>query len=435
VSPAVRVVLSVDFPEPRSMFVLIPLNGQHGSRPPTAEEVGGVIDAQPEKGSTAVQAVHSIERRDGSEGPTEVVPGRVSIVIPAYNCADTIASTVESCLAQNYEALEIVVVNDGSTDRTGEVLAAFGARIVLVDQRNGGLAAARNSGQRAASGEYVAWMDADDLMMPERIRLQARVLASQPKIGLVSSDFSAFVTPETDIEESHIVTYYDAVSRLGGIGNLYTSVLGEVETGSGSVVVRSGHVYEPLVWGNFVHPPTVMARRTLLELAGQSDETLRYSSDYDLIVRMARTSQFAYLDAPLLRYRRSDGQMSKVHAGERMQLEGVRILEKLRDDDPGTYARLNPVIRRRLAESHIRAADEIGAADRVRALGHLFRGLRWKLLAGPAAMALGRIVTTPALVQSAKHMLRTVGFRWVIVACTIMLPDGWQLVSFGSEAF
>jgi len=362
------------------------------------------------------------ERNGMQATPPGVVPGRVSVVIPAFNCAATVGPAIDSCLAQDYADVEVIVVNDGSTDRTGEVLAAFGERIVVVNQANGGLAAARNAGQRHSSGEFVAWMDADDLMLPGRIRRQAAVLARRPNIGLVSSDFTAFTTPDADIETSHIGSYYDAVSRLGGIRNLYPHPLPGLDSDEGAV--RAGRVYEDLVWGNFVHPPTVMARRAVLEAAGNSDETLRYSSDYDLIVRMARLAEFAFVDAPLLRYRRSDGQMSRVHAGERMQLEGISILQKLRHDDPDTYARLTPVIRRRLAESHIAAADEIGATDRSRALGHIYQGLRWKFLAGPAAVAFGRIITTPALVQSMKHALRVVGIRWAILFCSLCWPDG-----------
>ena len=161
-----------------------------------------------------MQADSSEYRHKPACRPATVLP-LVSVVIPAYNCAHTVAETIESCLAQDYEDLEILVVNDGSTDGTAEVLASFGSRIKVIDQPNGGLASARNAGQRAARGEYIAWMDADDLMLPWRIRLQAEVLASQPMIGLVSSDFSAFTSPETDYDDSHMANYYDAVVPIG----------------------------------------------------------------------------------------------------------------------------------------------------------------------------------------------------------------------------
>lgn len=149
------------------------------------------------------------------------VAGRVSIVVAAYNCAETIGATLESCLAQTYENAEIIVVNDGSTDCTAEVLQTFGNKINVVNKSNGGLASARNAGARVAAGEYMAWMDADDLMATDRIMLQAGVLATDSSIEFVSSDFSAFVDDAADFETSHISRYYSAVGRLHGLSNIY----------------------------------------------------------------------------------------------------------------------------------------------------------------------------------------------------------------------
>ncbi len=131
----------------------------------------------------------------------------------------------------------------------------------------------------------------------------------------------------------------------------------------------AGDVYDSLVWGNFVHPPTVMVRRTVLQEAGFSDEHLRYSSDYELIIRMSRQTRFAYVDASLLRYRRSAGQMSHLHAGALMQLETVHILEKLRREDPGG---VRPDEARGCfgagRNRSFDAAESIGSADRARAM-------------------------------------------------------------------
>lgn len=378
----------------------------------------------------AVDASEGVGRSGREPGP--VVPRRVSIVIPAYNCAATIAAAVESCLAQAYEDLEIVVVNDGSTDSTGEVLAGFGERIRVLTQRNGGLAAARNAGQLAATGEFVAWMDADDLMVPGRIRAQAAVLTSHPAIGLVSSDFSAFTDAGADFAASHIASYYHAIPRLGGVEAVYPTVLAPI-AGLEETRVLSGNAYDSLVWGNFVHPPTVMARRSVLEAAGLADESLRYSSDYDLILRIARRAPLAFVDAPLLRYRLSSGQMSNAGGSEKMQLETVRILRKLQREDPDAHARLAPLIRLRLAESHVVAAGSLGASDRARALGLLVHGMRQKVLMGPAMLALGRIVASPALIQSVKQGLRAVGIRWAVLGWAVFGPDSLEALLLGVD--
>lgn len=340
-----------------------------------------------------------------------LVAGRVSIVLPAYNCEATIAAAVESCLAQSYQDVEVIVVNDGSTDGTAQVLEQFGSRIRVLHQHNAGLAAARNAGTRAATGEFVAWMDGDDLAMPERLRIQVGLLVSKPGIMLVSSDFSAFVTGETDFNRSHICTYYHSVRRQGGVARIY-GYRDVIEVGTRarerSVVVRWGDVYESLLWGNFVHPPTVMVRRDVFDVVGFFDETIHYSSDYDLIIRIARSGPFVYVDAPLLRYRVSATQMSHGAAGGRMPLETARILEKVRLSDPLVYARNPALFRRRIAESLMSAAEMIGTADRREALRLLVQGVRSRPIFPRSLRVLAKILLPRSALITIRRMRRVV---------------------------
>lgn len=113
---------------------------------------------------------------------------KVSIIIPAYNVEAYIAASVDSALAQTYPNVEVVVVDDGSTDATSEILTGYGDRIVVVTQANGGLAAARNSGLRAATGDIFGLLDGDDTWLPERLDRMVDLLESRPDLGLVTSD-------------------------------------------------------------------------------------------------------------------------------------------------------------------------------------------------------------------------------------------------------
>lgn len=122
---------------------------------------------------------------------------RVSTIIPVYNGAATVAQAIDSALAQEFDGQEIIVVNDGSTDRTAEVLAGYGDRISVIHQANGGIAAARNAGIAIARGEYVAFLDADDEWLPGHLSSCAALLDSDP--GTVAS-YSAFVNVEKDKE-------------------------------------------------------------------------------------------------------------------------------------------------------------------------------------------------------------------------------------------
>jgi len=326
---------------------------------------------------------------------TLTVP-RVSIVIAAYNCQDTIAAAVRSCLDQTYPNTEVVVVNDGSTDSTADVLASFGSRIRVVTQHNGGLAAARNAGTRAATGEFIAWMDADDLATPDRAAVEAAVLQLDSNLAVVSSDFTAFVDEAVDFDPSHISSYYNAFSRLGGAARIYEQV-STFQLPDGARPVRRGHVYEQLLWGNFVHPPTVMARREWLERAGPFDDSLRYSSDYDLLLRLAHIGEFAFVEAPLLRYRRSPTQMSGSASSRIMPFETIRILEKARAADPSLDVRLAALFKRRMAESLVTAAAAIGPTERIKALSLLWAGLRQRFVLKPSLVALIRIALPDAI--------------------------------------
>src|SRR5947209_7802599 len=113
-------------------------------------------------------------------------PPLVSVVIPAYNSARTVRAAVESALQQSVDDLEVIVVDDGSADETAETAEAIGdPRVRVLRQHNGGAASARNAGIDAARGQYVAFLDADDLWLPEKLRVQLAVLTQRPDVSAV----------------------------------------------------------------------------------------------------------------------------------------------------------------------------------------------------------------------------------------------------------
>lgn len=114
---------------------------------------------------------------------------RISVIIPAYNAAATIGTAIESILAQGYPAHEIIVVDDGSADRTGERAQAYGDRVTYLRQDNAGPSAARNRGVREASGEWVAFLDADDWYLPDRLLIHAEMIRDDPKLDFLVGSF------------------------------------------------------------------------------------------------------------------------------------------------------------------------------------------------------------------------------------------------------
>ena len=116
----------------------------------------------------------------------------VSVVIPAYNSGKFVAQAVESVLAQTYAPFEIIVVDDGSTDETKDVLGRFNGQINYIHQANSGPSAARNAGIRVARGAYICFLDADDLWTPDRLAVQMAFMQANHSIGLLFSDHEEF---------------------------------------------------------------------------------------------------------------------------------------------------------------------------------------------------------------------------------------------------
>lgn len=203
----------------------------------------------------------------------------VSVVIPVYNGARFLSQAIDSVLAQTYPAVEVVVVDDGSTDDSRALIAGYGDRIVAVHQNNGGVARARNAGIRAGRGELVAFLDQDDWWRPEKIAAQVRVFQSDPGIGLVHTG----------------VAHYDQraqafVGRLNPHDAPHQLV---------------GRCYERLLLGNGIYNATVMVRRTALDAVGHFDASIAGNTvaDYELWLRLARRFTLAYVPDELAVFR------------------------------------------------------------------------------------------------------------------------------------
>ncbi len=113
----------------------------------------------------------------------------VSVVVSSYNRADYVAETVESVMGQTYPKIDLIVIDDGSTDATGEVIRRYGDKVHYVWQANSERASARNHGLRLAKGEFIAFLDSDDLWLPEKVERDVNFLCANPRFGLVYTDY------------------------------------------------------------------------------------------------------------------------------------------------------------------------------------------------------------------------------------------------------
>jgi glycosyltransferase involved in cell wall biosynthesis len=312
-----------------------------------------------------------------------IVESLVSVVIPSHNAARYVAETLESVLSQTWPRLEVIVVDDGSTDGTEEVLRPFRDRIVYVRQENQGLAGARNAGMARATGELVAWLDADDLWTPEKVALQIDVLRRHPECVLVASDFSAF-GEDGLFERSHAGDYFGAIRRTpGGLAGLFThreelDTRGGAHLGTGlpeRVVVYWGDMRRKLLWGNVLLPSTVLFRRDAATKAGALDPVFRRDTDSEYLLRVSAHGSVAFVDHPLIRYRYSPGQMSSdAHLAD-VALSRLVFLESAVARDPALLS--DAAFRRRLGYSHLAAANALADVRRVEGARHLLRSVAY----------------------------------------------------------
>jgi len=134
--------------------------------------------------------------------PDDVKAPSVSCIIPAFNAAPFVGEAIESALEQTRPPQEILVVDDGSTDRTADVVRSFGTSLAYLHQRHLGVAAAMNAGVRAASGTHIAFLNADDLWRPEKLARQTTRLVERAKVDLCFTQYRNFWVPELAEEES-----------------------------------------------------------------------------------------------------------------------------------------------------------------------------------------------------------------------------------------
>jgi glycosyltransferase involved in cell wall biosynthesis len=211
----------------------------------------------------------------------------VSLVVPSYNVERYVADSIESALAQTYRPLEIVVIDDGSTDGTADVVRRYLDRpeVVYVHQQNRGLAGARNRGVDEAHGEFIGLLDADDLWLPDKVETCIDYLTAHPQIGWVTTD--CFLMRDEQRTEDR---YYGAF-----VPDEFPEPRDQIAT----IALR-----------NFMSV-AVIIRRELFERFGRFDEGLRSSEDYDLWIRfLLGGTSVGRIARPLGYYRLRDDSLS-----------------------------------------------------------------------------------------------------------------------------
>lgn len=213
------------------------------------------------------------------EAASEMPRPLVSVILPVYNGERFLREAIDSVLGQSYRAIELVAVDDGSTDGSAAILDSYGDRLVVVRQSNGGVARARSAGVNASHGEFVAFLDQDDWWRIDKIAKQVALFQADPELDLVHTDLA----------------HYDE-RRHAYVGRLNPMATPQVLT---------GHCYDLLLMENHIANGTVMVRRSAIDRVGGFDTTIAGNTvaDYDLWLRLARQSKFAFLPEELTVFR------------------------------------------------------------------------------------------------------------------------------------
>ena len=198
----------------------------------------------------------------------------VSVVIPCYNQGRYLDEAIASTIDQDYPAIEVIVVDDGSTDETPEVAARWVHRITYLRQPNAGVSAARNRGVRAARGEVIALLDSDDILLPHAVTRRIAILDRRPDVGFVCGEAILF--------------------DQAGESGLKSSQSGQPRH-------VNGFRWETVEYCATIS--TVMMRRRAFDAANGFDESLAYAEDWLLWVQLSRLIEMVYLPEPVARYR------------------------------------------------------------------------------------------------------------------------------------
>ena len=229
----------------------------------------------------------------------------ISVIIPAYNAQDSIVETIESVLNQTFSDLEVLVIDDGSQDSTGDLVRSLDdPRVKLLTYKNGGVALARNRGIANAKGEYISFLDHDDLWTPNKLEDQLAALQNNCNAGVAYSWTTCMFSDEKPIR-------YKELDRVYFEGNVYDKILLFNFIGSGS---------------------NILARKEAIESIGGFDAAPVSNEDWDFYIRLAAKWHFALVPKHQILYRQLNTSMSSNI--RRLEQGGLVIAQKAYKDAP-----------------------------------------------------------------------------------------------------
>jgi glycosyltransferase involved in cell wall biosynthesis len=312
----------------------------------------------------------------------------VSVIVPTYNRAYCLARTVDSALAQTHHNVEVLIVDDGSTDNTAELVReryAREPRVRYIYQPNQGVSEARNTGIKQVTGDFAALLDSDDYWYPWKLEAQLAVFRRFPEVVMVWTDMESIDPSGRVTDPCSLRTLYHAFSKFRD-DELFSSHhrLGDVAPGlaaiAGDATVSVGEIFSQMIVGSLVHTSTVVLRRDCLDRVGLFDPELRFAGeDYDFHLRTCREGPVALINLSSIQYQRGlADHLSREEHKVHLALNFLKVIVPFLERDRARIRLSDARVRGILADAHRWVGQKaLNAGDLPLAREHLWKSLSY----------------------------------------------------------
>ena len=227
----------------------------------------------------------------------------VSVILPTYNRAHFIPYAIQSVLDQTYKDIELIVINDGSTDETEKVIKPYLKDIIYIYQQNNGSGKARNQGIKAAKGEYIAFIDDDDFWLPWKLELQMELFNKHKELGIICTNFSTF--NEKEECPSSIKEYFGLFKRTKLDFDTIFKQKKNITFKKNNLYFYWGNIFPTLIQGSLIHQVSILTKKSILEEIGLYNESLSDNEDYDVCLKIGEKFEIGFADIDTVKIRLS----------------------------------------------------------------------------------------------------------------------------------
>ena len=310
--------------------------------------------------------------------------GLVSVIIPTFNRAERCKRAVESVVNQSYANLEILVIDDGSIDNTKEVVEGIDERLRYIYQENAGVSAARNMGIKNAKGEYIAFLDSDDIWLPWKLELQINVLSNEKSVGMIWSEMSAVDDNGKILHEKYLNKMYTSYEyfdrdKCFDVMNFIEDYWPSCPAWLKNTKVYIGYIYPWMFMGNLVHTSTVLIKKSRVDEVGYFNESLiKSGEDYEYHFRTCKKGIVAYVDVSTIQYCiGAPDQLTTYDNWIWMAKNDVKTLEAELNSDKANVTLADALIKKRMGEAY----EAVGVLDifndKNNARQNLIKSIKW----------------------------------------------------------